>query len=182
MRYIYFISYDENYRLIVLYRVGSCFPRLSIACFDLYGNRMPFLCTPDFVVKINAKGDMVVKANKMEVDVSINKMSLCISNILIESSKLDHIQPNYEATLKIREKNKPFSVSIPCLVKPGLLHHVCATSLKLERPLLPGDIIDKLVLEVFFDLSLYLCAIAISGGKFSKEVLLQTDHILCTSV
>ncbi|KAK9094031.1 hypothetical protein Scep_025500 [Stephania cephalantha] len=130
-------------------RVGSCFPRLSIACFDLYGNRMPFLCTPDFVVKINAKGDMVVKANKMEVDVSINKMSLCISNILIESSKLDHIQPNYEATLKIQEKNKPFSVSIPCLVKPGLLHRVCATSLRLERPLLPGDIIDKLVLEMF---------------------------------
>lgn len=37
-----------------------------------------------------------------------------MQNMLVETDGLDQIRPNYEATLEIRAKDKPFSVSVAC--------------------------------------------------------------------
>lgn len=37
-----------------------------------------------------------------------------MQNMVVETDELDKIRPNYEATLEIRAKDKPFSVSVAC--------------------------------------------------------------------
>ncbi|XP_058100475.1 structural maintenance of chromosomes flexible hinge domain-containing protein GMI1-like isoform X2 [Magnolia sinica] len=131
-------------------RVGSSFPHLSIACYDKYYNRMPFESTPEVKVKIMAGGSTLVCVKEMMVDLSINKMTLQVTDMLIESSNLDLIRPQYKATLEICSGDELFPVSVPCQVNPGHPHHLKMTrSPKLENSLIPGHVIDKLILELF---------------------------------
>ncbi|URE42719.1 hypothetical protein MUK42_32615 [Musa troglodytarum] len=70
-------------------------------------------------------------------------------DILIESSKLDMIQPSYEAVLAICSQDGLFSAEIPCQVMPGTLSSVrLQTSLQEGEYLVPDEVIEELVLEV----------------------------------
>ncbi|URE42721.1 hypothetical protein MUK42_32615 [Musa troglodytarum] len=72
------------------------------------------------------------------------------SDILIESSKLDMIQPSYEAVLAICSQDGLFSAEIPCQVMPGTLSSVrLQTSLQEGEYLVPDEVIEELVLEMF---------------------------------
>ncbi|URE42716.1 hypothetical protein MUK42_32615 [Musa troglodytarum] len=71
-------------------------------------------------------------------------------DILIESSKLDMIQPSYEAVLAICSQDGLFSAEIPCQVMPGTLSSVrLQTSLQEGEYLVPDEVIEELVLEMF---------------------------------
>ncbi|KAK9292711.1 hypothetical protein L1049_020690 [Liquidambar formosana] len=80
-------------------RVGACFPPFCIGCYDIYDNHIPFKYMPQVIVKLNLNGAMLAFVEKMSVNLSSNKMSLIVKDLLIESSELDTIQPSYEATL-----------------------------------------------------------------------------------
>ncbi|KAF8379724.1 hypothetical protein HHK36_029171 [Tetracentron sinense] len=129
--------------------VGSCFPPLSIACYDTYSNRIPFTCIPEVRININVNEGMLVHVDKMKVGLSSDKLTMKIKDVLIKSSELDKIRPHYEATLVICPQDDMFSVTVPCQVAPGLLHYVRARSPELKNHLLPGDVIEELVLEIF---------------------------------
>ncbi|KAJ0008380.1 hypothetical protein Pint_30581 [Pistacia integerrima] len=81
--------------------VGSCFPPLSIACYDIYDNRIPFAFVTGVIVKLNTSMSVNIHADKFKIDLSVDKLTLNIEDILIESYELDKIQPYYEATLVI---------------------------------------------------------------------------------
>lgn len=44
-----------------------------------------------------------------------------MQNMLVETDGLDQIRPSYKATLEIRSKDEPFSVSVACKGKPNAL-------------------------------------------------------------
>ncbi|OVA08214.1 hypothetical protein BVC80_1101g15 [Macleaya cordata] len=95
------------------------------------------------------KGTVPLPVDRMKVELLCDKMILQVSDILIESGELDKIRPEYEASLEINcSQDKLFSVTIPFLVAPGCLHHVRDLSLQLEKHLLPGDVIEVLLLEM----------------------------------
>ncbi|KAA8540048.1 hypothetical protein F0562_026740 [Nyssa sinensis] len=148
-------------------RVGSCFPPFSLACYDIYDNRIPFTSVPEVVVKISSGGRVLANVHKMKVDLSSNKFTLKIKEALIESNELDSIRPLYGATLVICPSNELFSVSIPCQVIPGSLQLVTALPPNLERQLLPGNVIKELFLEMFDAYGNH-----VEGGM---EVLLNVD-------
>ncbi|XP_057463870.1 structural maintenance of chromosomes flexible hinge domain-containing protein GMI1 [Actinidia eriantha] len=147
--------------------VGSCFPPFSIACFDIYGNRMPFASVPEVIMKIISEGDVLGIVHKIALDLSSDKLTLKIKDTLIESDGLDKIRPNYEATLVVSPQNELFSVSIPCQVFPGSLQQIMTQPRNLDKQLLPGQAIKELMLEMFDAYGNH-----VNGGL---EVLLKVD-------
>ncbi|XP_010267594.1 PREDICTED: uncharacterized protein LOC104604778 isoform X2 [Nelumbo nucifera] len=150
-------------------RVGSCLPPVSVACYDIYNNRMPFPCIPELMVKLEMKRDMIVHVNKMIVGLSSDKMTMDVKNILIKTRDLDWIRPNYKATLVISSQDELLSVAIPCQVTPGPLSHVKDWSPNLKKNLLPGDVLEKLLLEMLDDYGNHL--------QEGDEILLNVDGL-----
>ncbi|KAK4480487.1 hypothetical protein RD792_013561, partial [Penstemon davidsonii] len=129
-------------------RVGSPFPPLSVACYDRYGNNVPFANIPKLTIKLSSSDIFLGQAHN-SVYVTIDKSTMVIKDILVKSRKLDKIRPNYEATLNISTPDKSYSVDFPCQVIPGTPHKITVYPHKLNMQLLPGQIIQDLVLEVF---------------------------------
>ncbi|XP_062120131.1 structural maintenance of chromosomes flexible hinge domain-containing protein GMI1-like isoform X2 [Humulus lupulus] len=128
--------------------VGSTLRPFSIACYDIYGNRTPLRSNPEVVVQLQGNKDSVSHVKKIESGLSISEGKLKIQGLLIESSDLDKIRPDYEATLVISSSDHKFSVPIPCHVTPGCLQLVKAQQAILANQLLPGCIVKELELEM----------------------------------
>lgn len=68
-------------------RVGLCFPPISIGCYDIYGNRMPFASVPEVRMKIISGGGVLADVTKMKFDLSVDrrtlKITVCILGYLI---------------------------------------------------------------------------------------------------
>ncbi|KAG9448240.1 hypothetical protein H6P81_014368 [Aristolochia fimbriata] len=130
-------------------RTGNVLPCISVVSFDRYHNRTPFLTVPPVCSRIKGVGGrMIACIDKMTVALGSKRMSLEITDAIIESSELDLIRPRYEAKLEICCQEK-FSVEISCQVTPGNLHLVsikdCSTY---DDGLAPGAVIELLCLEV----------------------------------
>ncbi|KAK1571160.1 hypothetical protein Q3G72_012800 [Acer saccharum] len=130
-------------------RVGSCFPPLSIACHDIYDNRIPFASLLEVMVKLKTSKSVSIYVHKFKTHLSADKLTLNIKDIVIESNELDTIRPHYKASLEISSRHELVSVSIPCQVTPGPLKHVTARPPILENILLRGSVIKELKLEMF---------------------------------
>lgn len=73
------------------HRVGSTFPTLSIAYYDIHGNQAPFQTIPDVTVKLRAAKDMYFKVHGIKIRLTTDRMILkimvcilCTSVSLIE--------------------------------------------------------------------------------------------------
>ncbi|XP_017973164.1 PREDICTED: uncharacterized protein LOC18605777 isoform X4 [Theobroma cacao] len=130
-------------------RVGSCFALIPIACYDIYGNRMPFSSIPNFKIKLVMNEGMLVDVTQMKPSLSSDNLVLNIEDVMIESNGLDSMRPHYAATLVIYSKDESVSISVECQVTPGALRNVRACPEVLGNQLLPGFIIEQLVLEMF---------------------------------
>ncbi|XP_057951572.1 structural maintenance of chromosomes flexible hinge domain-containing protein GMI1 isoform X2 [Malania oleifera] len=129
--------------------VGSCFPPFSITCNDVYGNRIPFRSIPNLIVKIDLKCDKPANVNKMNFCLSSDRLLLLVKNVLIESSDLDKIRPDYGANLVICTQDELFSICIPCHVTPGPLRRVAVQPAKVENQLLPRCVVKDFIFEMF---------------------------------
>ncbi|KAJ4954884.1 hypothetical protein NE237_011667 [Protea cynaroides] len=128
--------------------VGSCLPPLSIECYDVYGNHMPFTCVPEVLIKLDMNGRSIISVDKVKVVLSSDKMTIKVKDMMIESGEIDKIRPDYKATLVICSLDELFSVLVPCQVAPGPLCHVRTQSSNLDKCLLPGNVIEKIKLEM----------------------------------
>lgn len=63
--------------MITLHRVGSFLPPLSVACYDIYDNRIPFESKPQFLVKIKPSKIIEVE-DKLKWNLSPDKLTLNI--------------------------------------------------------------------------------------------------------
>ncbi|EOY23523.1 Gamma-irradiation and mitomycin c induced 1-like protein [Theobroma cacao] len=115
-------AYIPFYSLLV----GSCFPFISIACYDIYDNWMPFSSIPDFKIKLIMNEGLLVDVTKMKPFLSSDKLVLNIEHVMIESNELDSIGPHYAATLMIYSKDESVSISVECQVTPGALRNAKA--------------------------------------------------------
>ncbi|GMJ14975.1 GAMMA-IRRADIATION AND MITOMYCIN C INDUCED 1 [Hibiscus trionum] len=130
-------------------RVGSYFPPLSIACYDVYDNQMSFTSIPSLKIKLIMNEDLCIDVVKMKTSLSSDKSVLLIKDVVIESNELDSIRPNYAATLILYFKDESTSVSVDCHVTPGALHSIKLCSQLPGKQLLPGFVIEQFLLEVF---------------------------------
>ncbi|KAK7850486.1 structural maintenance of chromosomes flexible hinge domain-containing protein gmi1 [Quercus suber] len=130
-------------------RVGSCFPPFYLGCFDIYDNRITFAHTPKVRIKIHTIKGVLVHVKKMSTELSRDKLTLKVKDVLIESNELDNIRPSYKAILMICPEKELFSVSVPCQVSPGSLQLVKAQPPMSENRLLPGCMVKQLLLEMF---------------------------------
>ncbi|KAL3729260.1 hypothetical protein ACJRO7_026371 [Eucalyptus globulus] len=141
------LGYDKNEHLRV--RVGSCFPPLDVACYDKYGNLIPFPSTPKVNLQFKMGNGMLICVKKMKAGLSSDKRTLRIKDILIESGDLDIIRPNYEGTMLLCPPDESLSISIPCKVIPGHVRRVLAHPSMRSIQMLPGCIVQELKLEMF---------------------------------
>uniref|UniRef100_A0A1J3I4J6 Protein DEFECTIVE IN MERISTEM SILENCING 3 n=2 Tax=Noccaea caerulescens TaxID=107243 RepID=A0A1J3I4J6_NOCCA len=130
-------------------RVGSSLPPFCVACFDEYDNRVPFASVPSLDVKLEANPGFQLEFDKIEAKLIEGRSILKIENMVVETDELDKIRPNYEATLEIRAKDKPFAVSVACKVIPGPVERVAMNNPHALDNLLPGSTVDTLILEIF---------------------------------
>ncbi|XP_026437890.1 structural maintenance of chromosomes flexible hinge domain-containing protein GMI1-like [Papaver somniferum] len=135
-------------------RVGSYFPPLFIECYDEHDNHIQFPSIPELEVAVTSRscrqGTMIIHVDNPKVKFINKRMVLQVSDILIEGGDLDKIRPEYEASLGIScSHDKLLSVTIPFTVHPGSLHHVEAFIPDLGKELLPGDVIEKVLLEMY---------------------------------
>ncbi|XP_050237468.1 structural maintenance of chromosomes flexible hinge domain-containing protein GMI1 isoform X2 [Mercurialis annua] len=130
-------------------RVGSAFQTLGIACYDKFGNRMPFVSLPAVTVKLNFHTGLSYDIDNVKTRLSSDKLTLEVKELLIESARLDEIRPNYEATLLICPQDNLATLSVQCKVVPGSLDHVVVNPPLLEKQLLPGFVVKELLLEMF---------------------------------
>ncbi|VVB17361.1 unnamed protein product [Arabis nemorensis] len=130
-------------------RVGSSLPPFHIACFDEYENRVLFNYVPSLEVELEANPGFQVKIDKFEASLKDGGSVLEVENMLVETDELDQIRPNYEATLEIHAKDKPFSVSVACKVNPGPVERVAVNNPKALENLLPGSTVENFILEMF---------------------------------
>eukprot|EP00268_Persea_americana_P011683 TRINITY_DN14922_c0_g1_i4.p1 TRINITY_DN14922_c0_g1~~TRINITY_DN14922_c0_g1_i4.p1 ORF type:complete len:1098 (+),score=235.69 TRINITY_DN14922_c0_g1_i4:589-3882(+) len=134
----------------LMVRVGSCVPHLSIAFFDEFYNRRPFKSIPDVNIKIITGRTTLVRVVKMVMDLCLDKKTLQITDMLIESSELDLIRPHYRATLEISSHDELFCATVPCQVIPGYIDNIkMKRSQEMENGLLPGSVVMELILELF---------------------------------
>ncbi|XP_073032528.1 structural maintenance of chromosomes flexible hinge domain-containing protein GMI1 isoform X1 [Primulina eburnea] len=138
-------NHNQNSQCTI--RVGCRTPSISIACYDRYNNRLPFTSTPRPTIKL-IKGSHVL-AQVRHMKVTADKSVMTIKDIVVECHDLDKIRPKYEAYLKISSVDKALSVNCPCQVLPGSPKKITTHPPKLRKQLLPGQIIEELVLEVF---------------------------------
>ncbi|KAJ1279147.1 hypothetical protein BS78_04G132700 [Paspalum vaginatum] len=131
-------------------RLGSPVRRLAIKNLDKYGNRIPFLNTASVIATILDGDDVLVEIDDVEVELSSDSLTLNVLDFLFETSKLDILRPKYEAKLKICSSDNEFSGICPCKVKPGLPSTININmSMFSEGNLIPGTLIDNVLLEVF---------------------------------
>ncbi|KAJ4867401.1 gamma-irradiation and mitomycin c induced 1 [Raphanus sativus] len=130
-------------------RVGSCLPPLSIICLDEYENQIPFTSVPSLEVKLKASLDFEVPVHKIEANLIDDNGILKLKNMLVKTDGLDHIRPDYKATLEICSKDEPFSVSVACEVKPGPLKCVVENNPQALENLLPDSTVENYILEMF---------------------------------
>jgi hypothetical protein len=79
----------------LLYRVGSTFPTLAIACYDIHGNQAPFQETPeDLTVQLQAAKDLYFKVQGMYIGLSVDKMALQIMVCILCTSLVILIKKN----------------------------------------------------------------------------------------
>ncbi|XP_074380621.1 structural maintenance of chromosomes flexible hinge domain-containing protein GMI1-like isoform X2 [Apium graveolens] len=130
-------------------RVGSCFPQISIACYDVYGNRTSFSRVPKVIAKVLTSQDVLFQSETLKPHLSSQNSVLTVENLLVESYELDVIRPRYEAKVMICSEDELFDVIIPCQVIPGSIHHLNAKPKDFMKQLLPGTVVQELELEVF---------------------------------
>ncbi|XP_045808734.1 structural maintenance of chromosomes flexible hinge domain-containing protein GMI1 isoform X2 [Trifolium pratense] len=131
-------------------RVGSTFPTLAIACYDIHGNQAPFQEIPkDLTIRLQAAKDLYFNVRGRNFALSVDKMSLKIMDAMVKSNELDKISPTYRTTLMITSESVPMSLSFPCRVFPSSLKHVDLKPEIREDQLLPGFIFKELMLEMF---------------------------------
>ncbi|XP_074380636.1 structural maintenance of chromosomes flexible hinge domain-containing protein GMI1-like isoform X3 [Apium graveolens] len=131
-------------------RVGSHFPPISIACYDVYENRTSFRHVPKLIAKVSTKQGVILFQSETLKSHLLSKCSVITAeNILVKSSEVDLIRPGYEAQLTICSKDEPFDVSVPCKVLPGSIDHLNAKPKDFMKHLLPGNVVQELELEVF---------------------------------
>ncbi|KAF3955646.1 hypothetical protein CMV_019148 [Castanea mollissima] len=83
----------------------------------------------------------------MSTELSHDKLTPKVKDVLIESNESDNIRPSYKATLMICPEKELFSVSVP--FSPGSLQLVKAQPPMSENRLLPGCMVKQLLLEMF---------------------------------
>ncbi|KAG4172718.1 hypothetical protein ERO13_A11G015200v2 [Gossypium hirsutum] len=130
-------------------RVGSCFPPFSIACYDIYDNRMSFTSIPDLKITLGMNEYLSVDVVKMKPSLSSDKLAIVIEDVMVETNGLDSIRPNYAATLMIYIQDESTSIPLECQVTPGALHRIEVSSQLPGKQLLPGFVIEQFVLEMF---------------------------------
>ncbi|KAH7543839.1 hypothetical protein JRO89_XS15G0028400 [Xanthoceras sorbifolium] len=130
-------------------RLGSFFPPLSIACYDIYDNQILFASLPEVMVKLKTSKSVSISVHKFKARLSADKLTLSIKDVVIESKELDTIRPHYKAILEIYSLHELVSVTIPCQVTPGPLKRVTTRPPILENILLCGSVIKELKLEMF---------------------------------
>ncbi|KAL3521653.1 hypothetical protein ACH5RR_019802 [Cinchona calisaya] len=130
-------------------RVGLCFPPLSIACFDKYNNRIPFPFDTKVMIKLSSCKGFTAHVCNMKQHMSSDNFTVSIENVRLESSELDKIRPSYNVTMSIISQDESSSVAIPCQVMPGVPQRTVMHPPKFKKQLLPGQIINDLLLEVF---------------------------------
>lgn len=157
------VNHNQNPQCTI--RVGCFTPAFSIACYDRYNNRLPFTSTPRPIIKL-IKGSHVL-AQVRHMTVTTDKSIMTIKDIVVECHDLDKIRPKYEAYLEIRSVDKALSVNCPCQVLPGPAKKITTHPTKLRKQLLPGQIIGKLVLEVFDEYGNHV--------KKDEKILLRVD-------
>lgn len=69
-------------------RVGSSFPTLAIACYDVHDNQAPFQTIPDVTVKIQAAKDLYFDVHGMKIGLSTDKMIFKIMVWIIFTSSV----------------------------------------------------------------------------------------------
>ncbi|XP_039164400.1 structural maintenance of chromosomes flexible hinge domain-containing protein GMI1-like [Eucalyptus grandis] len=141
------LGYDKNEHLRV--RVGSCFPPLDVACYDRYGNLIPFPSTPKVNLQFKMGKGTLIGVKKTKAGLSSDERTLRIKDILIESGDLDIIRPNYEGTMLLCPSDESLSISIPCKVIPRHARQVLAHPSMQSIQMLPGCIVQELKLEMF---------------------------------
>ncbi|KHG26772.1 Uncharacterized protein F383_01873 [Gossypium arboreum] len=129
--------------------VGSCFPPFSIACYDIYDNRMSFTSIPDLKITLGMNEYLSVDVVKMKPSLSSDKLAIVIEDVMVETNGLDSIRPNYAATLMIYIQDESTSIPLECQVTPGALHRIEGSSQLPGKQLLPGFVIEQFVLEMF---------------------------------
>ncbi|KAL6508311.1 hypothetical protein OROHE_021853 [Orobanche hederae] len=136
---------DELYTI----KVGSCFEPLSVACYDRFDNLIVFTSVPKLTIKLSSSSTVLAQVCNMKVDLAADKSNMKIKDIVVKSSKLDDIRPDYEATLYISTLDEAFSVAFPCQVLPGIPRTITVHPRQVNKSLVPGQIIVKLMLEVY---------------------------------
>ncbi|XP_022683884.1 uncharacterized protein LOC111257871 [Setaria italica] len=116
-------------------RLGYPVRRLAVKSVDQHGNKIPFLDTSGIIITILNGDDVLAQVNDVEVELS--------SDLLTMNVMLDILRPKYEAKLRISSSDNEFSV------KPGLPSIInMDMSLFSEENLIPGRVIDNVLLEV----------------------------------
>ncbi|XP_042033848.1 structural maintenance of chromosomes flexible hinge domain-containing protein GMI1-like isoform X2 [Salvia splendens] len=161
------LNHDENEPYTV--RVGSCCRTLSIVCLDEHKKRIRFKGVPNLLIKLTSNGRNLARDCRKKVEITPDKLTMKIKDISISSSELDHIRPNYEARLLLSTPDKAFSVALPCQVMPAPPKKITVHPTELRKQLLPGQIIEELVLEVFDEYGNHL--------KENDLILLRLDGL-----
>ncbi|KAK6135231.1 hypothetical protein DH2020_031039 [Rehmannia glutinosa] len=154
---------DELYTI----GVGSCFEPLSVACYDRYDNCIPFTSVPKLTIALSSSGTVLARVHSMKVGLRADKSIMTIKDIVIKSSELDDIRPDYEATLDISTLDKAFSVAFPCRVIPGIPQRITVHPPQFRGQLIPGQIIEEFALEVFDEYG--------NHAKVGENILLSVD-------
>ncbi|XP_073119443.1 structural maintenance of chromosomes flexible hinge domain-containing protein GMI1-like [Henckelia pumila] len=157
------VNHSQNPQCTI--RVGCRTSGFSIACYDRYDNRIPFTGTPRPTIKLIKGGHVLAQVRHMKV--TADKSIMIIKDIVVECRDLDKIRPKYEAHLKISSEDKALSVDCPCQVLPGPPKKITTHPPKLRKQLLPGQIIEKLMLEVFDEYGNHV--------KKDENILLRVD-------
>ncbi|KAD2805557.1 hypothetical protein E3N88_38934 [Mikania micrantha] len=128
--------------------VGCPCQPISVSMFDKYDNQISFLILPEISIKINCPHAAMVLNNDFSPSISVDKLSLVIEDLVIESSNLDNIRPIYDATLMLFLSEKHL-LDIPIKVLPGPIQHFIVQPEDIEKQLIPGLVINELKLELF---------------------------------
>ncbi|KAH6822172.1 hypothetical protein C2S53_000059 [Perilla frutescens var. hirtella] len=160
------VNHDKNE--LYTARVGSWFKPLSIACYDRYKRPILFTSVPKLVMKlISKKGQTLAQVRNKKVEITPDKLTMKIKEFFINSRELVFSRPNYEATLHISTLDEALSVAFPCRVIPGTPRRITVHPTELRKQLLPGQIIEELLLEVFDEYDNHV--------KEGERILLRLD-------
>ncbi|GER34307.1 gamma-irradiation and mitomycin c induced 1 [Striga asiatica] len=136
---------DEPYTI----RVGFCAEPLKVMCCDRNEKCVVFTSVPKLTAKLSSNSTVIAHIRSMEVVLATDKSIMEIKDVVAKSTMLDDIRPGYKATLDICTIDKDFSLSFPCQVLPGTPKTINVHPRQLKRELLPDQIIETLMLEVF---------------------------------